>query len=794
MNLSPSAELQAGLDQVRAPFRHPVYGGPLRVLVGYLVLVEIVLQVVFGHIDIPFVDVGWIEIGRKADSIPRGVILGGMVIGSLYALVAMGLILVYRANRVINFAQVSLGAVPATLALLLVARQGVPYLIAVPVAIVGAAVLGAGVEVTIVRRFVDAPRLILTVATIGIGLLLAALEFFTKLWVTGSVIDILTLEFNTPFDGIEHRIGVATLSGNHFAAIVVVAVLVTAVASLLRFTDIGIAIRASAQNRDRAALLGIPVRRVSTIVWAIAAVLSAIGVFLRAPIVGIQFGGTISLFVLLFGLTAAVIARMDSLPTALFAGMFIGIVDRIAIFSSNRASIAIAVMVPVVLIALLLQRKQMSRAFAMESSSWTLAREYRAVPAELRDLPEVRWGRVGVFALCGLVAVLFPYLIGNVESGLATRMVVFAMIGLSLVILTGWAGQISLGQFGLAGIGAAVGGGLAANHNVDFFVVMLIAGLSGGVAAVLIGLPALRIQGLFLAVTTLAFGLAVEAYGLHKEFFGWVLPKPGRFVEPPALWGKFDLGSSQDVSVFGLYHFRLGNEQKLYYVGLVLLIVLALGARSLRSLRTGRVLIGTRDNSRLVQAFGINPSSARLAAFAISGFVAGLGGMLLAFQQASVDQATFGANESIKALVMVVIGGIGSLPGAILGVVFVLGVPLLPGLRSIDQIDTLVSGFGVLVVLLVFPGGLSQLVYGQRDTFLRWVAGRRGIHVPSLVADSLVSVEPTVAPTLGIADLRLGVDDQPTAVLVECPVCGARIPDDEIDLHRHASEMRVHAS
>jgi branched-chain amino acid transport system permease protein len=505
-----------------------------------------------------------------------------------------------------------------------------------------------------------------------------------------------------------------------------------------------------------------------------------------------QFGGTVSLFVLLFGLTAAVMARMDSLPTALFAGMFVGIVDRIAIFSSNRASIAIAVMVPVVLIALLLQRKQMSRAFANEATSWSLAREYRAIPSELRDLPEVRWGRLGVFALVGAAALLFPYLVGNVESGLATRMLVFAIVGVSLVILTGWAGQISLGQFGLAGIGAAAGGGLAANHNVDFFVVMLLAGLAGALAAVLIGLPALRIQGLFLAVTTLAFALTVEAFVLHREFFGWLLPDPGRFVEPPALWGKLDLGSSQEVSVLGAYHFDVGNEQKLYYVGLVLLVAVGLCARSLRRLRTGRVLIGTRDNSRVVQAFGISPSSARLVAFALSGFIAGLGGMLLAYQQASVDQATFGANESVKALVMVVIGGIGSLPGAVLGVVFVLGVPLLPGLRSVDQIDTLVSGFGVLAVLLVFPGGLSQLVYGQRDTFLRWVAARRGIHVPSLVADSLV--DDAEAPTIDFADLRLdGVEVAAAIALVACPVCDARLPEDEVDAHRHASAMRVSA-
>jgi branched-chain amino acid transport system permease protein len=305
-------------------------------------------------------------------------------------------------------------------------------------------------------------------------------------------------------------------------------------------------------------------------------------------------------------------------------------------------------------------------------------------------------------------------------------------------VLTGWAGQISLGQFGLAGVGAAVAGGLAANHHADFFVTMLAAGLVAAVVAVLIGLPALRIPGLFLAVTTLSFALAVENFVLRREFFGWLLPRTGKFVEAPALFDRLDLGQPTDTSVLGLYHFRIGAEQKLYYLGLALLVLVMFLARSLRQLRSGRILIASRDNGRLIQAFGVDLARTRLAAFAISGFIAGLGGALLAYQQASVDAQTFSANESVQVLVMAVIGGVGTLAGAVVGVVLVLGLPLLPGLRDISQIRLLVSGIGVLVALLAFPGGLSQLLYGWRDAFLRRVAARRGLHVPSLVADDLV--------------------------------------------------------
>jgi branched-chain amino acid transport system permease protein len=469
--------------------------------------------------------------------------------------------------------------------------------------------------------------------------------------------------------------------------------------------------------------------------------------------------------VLLFGLATAVMARMDSFGRCLAAGMFIGIVDRVAIFSTNSSAIAIAFMLPVVLVALLAQRKQLGRAFELDNSGLGLAREYRPVPFELRDLPEVRIGRGVLLAACAAAALVFPYVIGTLESGLATRMIGFAIVAVSLVILTGWAGQVSLGQFGLAGIGAAVAGGLAANHGVDFFVTLLVAGVVTAGVAILIGLPALRIQGLFLAVTTLSFALAVQHFVLKREFFGWLLPKTGAFVEAPVLFGRFDLSSPQEISVFGLYHFLLGAEQKLYYVGLVMLAAALAGARSLRRLRSGRILIGSRDNGRLIQAFGVNLARSRLAAFAISGFFAALGGCLLAYQQASVDSQAFSADESVQVLVMAVIGGVGTLLGAVVGVVLVLGIPLLPGLRDVDQIQQLVSGFGVLAVLLLVPGGASQVIFGWRDALLRWVAARRQLHVPSLVADSLV-LESDVE--VEVVDLDAPVLDDPRVpVLVD---------------------------
>ena len=722
-----------------AAWRHPAWGLVLRAVLGYVVLVEIVVQLLIGRIDIPGADIGWLEVGTRSAAIPRGVFLQGAVVGSLYALVGMGLILVYRANRIVNFAQAQLGAVPGVLALLLIARMGMAYFGVLPIVLIGGALLGALVEMVFIRRFATASRLVLTVVTIGVGFLLLVLEYFTKIWVEGELKVIA--EFPTPFQDAQFSMGIVRFSGDHIVTVAVVAVLVALVGAILRYTDIGIAIRASAENGDRAALLGIPVRRVSTVVWAMAGVLSAVGVFLRGPLIGLPLSGFVGPTILLFGLAAAVMARMEKLPLALLAGMFIGIIENASLFSLRRAAFGSAAMLVVILGALLVQRNQLSRAHDSGTSSWQMVRDFRPVPLQLRALRELRLARFGVIAVVAAILLAAPWIVGSSGPGLATQAVVYAMVGVSLVVLTGWAGQISLGQFALSGVGAGVAGGLAANHGWDFFLTLLVAGLAGALVAILVGLPAVRLPGLFLAVTTLAFAASVENFVLSKEFFGWMLPAELAFVERPSLYGRLDLGAPSEL--FGV---ALDADTKLYYVALFFLLLVLAAVSALRRNRSGRVLVGVRDNPRLMQAFGVNPVRTRLTAFAVSGFIAALAGALLVYEQGSVDPATYTPERSIQLFIMTVIGGIGSLTGAMLGAVFVLGVPLLPGLRDVELIAFLTSGLGVVLVLYFLPGGLVEGWQRMRDTFLRRLAAKHGIHVPSLVADSRVDAGPGDGP------------------------------------------------
>lgn len=768
------------LRQAVAPIWDHRFAGPtLRILLAYILLVEVLVQVVFGRIDVPFLNDAFMEVGRRPDPVPRGVIVGGAVIGALYGLVAMGLILVYRANRIINFAQAQLGSVPAVVALLLIARHGWSYFVVIPIVILGSALLGATVEVTLVRRFANAPRLILTVVTIGVGFLLLIFEFYAKEWVGGNLQDVLSLEFPTPFSGLRFRIGPASLTGDHLFAIVVVAGLVVALGAFFRYTDIGIAVRASAENADRASLLGIPVRRVSTIVWILAAVLSAIGVFLRTPLVGLPLSGFVGPSILLFGLATAVIARMESLPTAFFAGMLIGVIDRSALFSTRRASLANAVMLVVVVVALLAQRKQLSRAMDAGVSTWQAVQDFRPIPAELRHLPEVVWGRIAIGVVLGAVVLSAPWLLGDLRTPQATVMVLYAIIGVSLVVLTGWAGQISLGQYAIAGVGSAVAGGLAANHGWDFFATLFTGSLAGAVVAVLIGLPALRIQGLFLAVTTLAFAFTVQNFVLRREFFGWLLPKDNAFVERPRIYDRFDMNSDSEF-----LWFTVTGDAKFYFLCLIFLGLTLGMAKALRKNRSGRILIGVRDNSRVMQAFGVNPQTTRLAAFAVSGFMAGLAGALLAYQNVVFSPGGFAPEKSIELFVMAVIGGVGALPGAILGAVYVVGMPLIPGLRDIEFVEVLTSGLGLLILLNFLPGGLAQGMYQARDNVLRKIAARRNLYVPSLVADVRQEAEKDEEM---LTEELIHAQDEPEedVEVIRCPVCRHLVAIDEVKNHPH---------
>ncbi|MHB8463871.1 MAG: ABC transporter permease [Acidimicrobiales bacterium] len=689
------------LAAAQRAWRHRVAGPPIRLIVSFGALL-LVLRIVLRH-----------------NAPPGGELVFGAIVGLLYALLAFGLILIYRATRVINFAQAEMGAVPAVFAVLLMKLHHVPYLVALPIAIVAALIGGFVVEVVIVRRLARAPRLVLSVATIGLSLVLASIQFYLPRWL-GSHNLVDTYAPKTPFSRLEFTIKPVVFHGDAIVIVVGAAAVLIGLTLFFRLTEVGIAVRASAENSDRARLLGIPVQRLSTIVWMLAGALSALGVFLRIPVVGIPIGSDIGPSLLLYALAAAVIARMESFSVALFAGVAIGIISESVHFFSRDPAISQAVMLPILLVAMLAQRGKLSRGQDTGLSTFRQASEFRPIPPELRNIPEIQWVKV-VLAALALGAVLgLPYVVQLKQQILASVIVMYGIVTVSLVILTGWAGQISLGQWGISGVGALVAGGMAAHFRADFVVTIVAAGIAGSVASLVIGLPALRIQGLYLAVSTLAFALAVEVYILSPTYFHRFLPTNRQAIERPLLYGRYSIAGP-----------------RAYYYVCLLFLGLALGsARALRRSRAGRVMVAARDNERGAQSYGVSVARARIAAFAISGFWAAVAGALFAYHQKVVEPQAFDYSVSLLLLIILVIGGVTSLPGAMLATVWI-GIlkygPFSP------QIQILASGFGALLLLLVAPGGLAQLFYGGRDSLLRTFAERRKIVVPSLLADSQVS-------------------------------------------------------
>jgi len=719
---------------------------------------------------------------------PMGTFLFGAMLGLIYGLIALGVILIYRANRIINFAMAQMGAAPAVFAVMLIKHHGVPWIIGLPIAIASGVIAGALVEILVVRRFARAPRLILSVATIGLSLIFAALQFYIPQWLGGKFLD--PNPPKTPFSGFTVNIGgvhspkwlasmLSLRSNSYFNADYLVILFFGVMAAVgltlfFKFTDVGIAVRASAENQDRAALLGIPVRRVSTVVWMIASGFASLAVFLRIPVIGLPVGVAVGPEALVYGLAAAVIARMESFGVALIAGVAIGIFEQTLYFFSGNPTITSAAMLPILLVVMLMQRRGVSRGRDTGVTTWQLASEFRPIPPELRDVPVVQWARFGMLLVVLAVAIFVPMKFDVFRINLASIVLAYAIVAVSLVILTGWAGQISLGQWGFAGIGAAVAASLSSRLHADFFVCLVAAGLAGAIAAVVIGLPALRIQGLYLAVTTLAFAITTWSYFLSRTYFHSILPQRADHLTRPLLYGRFSLVSD--------LHY--------YWFTLFVLALAMLSARALRRSRAGRVLIAARDNERGAQSYGINLPLARLSAFAISGFWAALAGGLVAFHQGVVESPTFEPSLSILMLIMVVIGGLTSLPGAVLGALWI-GVLRYGHLGQ--EAELFASGFGVLILLMFFPGGLAQILYGARDGMLRWVAERHHIRVPSLVAD--VREEQTAeseAEVLARAaqsvvhghDGHVVLPDE-HVVAVTCPQCGEPVALDAVLEHPH---------
>jgi ABC-type branched-subunit amino acid transport system ATPase component/ABC-type branched-subunit amino acid transport system permease subunit len=433
-----------------------------------------------------------------------------------------------------------------------------------------------------------------------------------------------------------------------------------------------------------------------------------------APVRGVSLagaaaaGGALSYQLLLRALVVALLARMRSLPIVLVAGIGVGIVEVILQQNVDPSDLGVTelwLFLATLVIVLVFSR--LSR--GIDDGGWKVS---ASVPVRVVDGDGPWWsrhlGRIGIVVLFGVLVLIPVFFSRASESFLWTRVLIFAIAGCSLTILTGWAGQVSLGQFGFAGVGGLVtvklvgDDGIFGLHHLPWGVAVAIGVLVGAAVAVLIGLPALRIPGLYLAVTTLAFAVFVSV---------WLVAQ-GTFLDASGLLPTL---AKPDAGIVDF-----ASRRSYYYLCLAFLLACVALVAQLRRTGVGRSVIAVRDNPASAAGMTISTVRTKLLAFAVSGGMAALAGCLLVtLLPSNTPGVTFAPEESVKVVAIVVIGGLGAFVGPVLGALWVVGVPAIWPDEPI--VPFLVSGVGILVILLFAPGGFAGIL----RTIEAWLLDRR---------------------------------------------------------------------
>ena len=641
-------------------------------------------------------------------------LLNGVTDGLIIGVLAMGIVLIHRTTKVINFAVANMGLVGSALLADLVLDYGLPFFAALPIALVAGTVFGLLADRIVIRRLFYAPRVIVLVATIGIAQLAETVAALLP------KIGNLAATYPVVSAGVWRLSATVQITGTQIAIVVVVPVIALTLSLLLNRTVLGKAVLASADNPALARLHGISPKAVSAAVWAGAGLVSSICLILiSGENQQLDQLSAVGPETLTAALAAAVLARMVSFRVALLAGIALGLLQDIVEFNwLSQGGLSDALILVLIIVALFFT----NRSGQAERGSFSFAPNIRPVPHRLR---EIWWARnIERITLAVLaVAAIFVPLVVTLPSRqlLYTIILAYAICAVSVTVLTGWAGQLSLGQMAFAGIGALTAALLARGMDLGFGSMVLvvrplpfpaavaIAALITAALAALLGLGALRVRGLLLAVTTFAFGVACENYLYARPFF---------MDSPQSTTASFPVST-----LFGL---NISSQRAYYYVVLAVLVAVMILAGRLRRSGIGRTTIGVRENPDAAAAYTVGAARAKLRAFALAGGIAGLGGALLAgaLQTVPYGSSYFLPDDSLSLVALVVIGGLSSVSGPVIGALWVVGLPaFFPGN---DAVPLLTSSLGLLIMLLYFPGGLVQIGYAARDALLGWADKRLG--------------------------------------------------------------------
>jgi branched-chain amino acid transport system permease protein len=594
----------------------------------------------------------------------------GLFTGAAYAIAASGLVLTYTTTRVFNIAHGAFGMVMAFTFWDFSQRQGMPMWLSL-VLVLGVVAPGTG---WLVQRFVtrglgEGPVSVSLVVTVGLFVGLIGLAQYV--WPP----EPRTLPPFLPDKGV--AIGDTYVTAHQIITIALSVVVAALLYLLLNRTRIGTAMRASVDNPVLLRLFGGNPDRVASLSWAIGISLAALAGILLTPVIGLSYYDLTLLVINAYA--AAMLGRLASLPLTFVGAMGLGILQSFAVaYLPTEGSLAgLRAVVPALFLFVVI--------IAMPQAQLRIGQVKGIVSAPLPSLRRsAGWG----VALLGLVVVLAAAM-SDSHLLLVGTAATYAMVMLSLVLLTGYGGHVSLAQFTFAGVGALA---YAKLDEPTLYGLLLSALISAGVGA-LVALPVLRLTGLYLALSTLAFGVLMDKMVFQAEF----------------AFGYNGALHADRLSVLGI---SISSIAGYVVVMAVFFVLMGLGLLILRRGVLGRLLIAMRDSPAACGTLGLDLRWFRVALFGLSAGMAGLAGALFAGLRGTIGAADFQLFNSLPLLLLAVVCGVTSVTGAALGGV---GLMLLPVLQSsrpeLAGLVFAVLGFGA-VALGRDPNGLANLAFG----------------------------------------------------------------------------------
>ena len=617
----------------------------------------------------------------------------GLGLGAMYSLASQGLIVIYRGSGVLNFAQGAIGMMGAYVFFELRVTLNLPYLLAAAGGIAFSVLVGALSQLLIMRRLNRASPLTRVVATLGLLLTLqsiAVLRYGGRATFVPQDLPLGSFNFTTSI----------ILTFDRAIMLFIAIVLTGVLWWTYRRTRFGLSTNAVAENQLAASTIGLSSERIALANWALGSGLAGLAAILISPIVSLQVSVMTNL--VLAAMAAALVASFSSFPVALLAGLALGIAQTVlGRFTGDYPGVALSV--PFIVIVIVL----MFRGQSLPLRNFLLQR-----------LPVIGTGKVKIsYILSGLVIGSICILWFNpLWLGALTITFGAALIVLSVVVLTGYTGQLSLAQFAFAGFGAWIAGRMVAVWHVEFEVALLVGILATVPLGLVFALPAVRTRGITLAVVTLGLGTSLEFLVFNSS----------------ALTGGVAGTNVGSPSIFGFPISAIDYPERYATVLLIVLIVLTLAVANVRRGRSGRRLIAVRTNERAAAALGISVVTAKLFAFALAAGIAAAGGIFLAFRNQEISYGTQFVNFlSISTVGWAMIGGIGFLIGPIIGATLAPGsvgaqaLFSLPG--DVSRFLPLISGILLIIFVLQNQDGsakemslmgrliLSKLPWGKRS-------------------------------------------------------------------------------